>query len=312
MFFKNATVFTLPKSIVASLREAANAEGDASLQAMLAEHVLKPVGPSELGSMGFLSPYGEGESAMFQAVGSAIGLTIGTETKILPPAVIARELAKRIAKLEKQEGRSPGGRARKRLKEEVVTELLPKAFVKPGRINAFIDLDLDVIVVDTASRKTAESVVSEIRAMLGSFPALPLNAETAPQAVLTSWVAGDPLPEMLALGDDCLLEDPADGKSQVRCKRLELRGDEVAKHLESGRRIKRLALTLDEHVSFVFGDDLVIRGMKFLEGALDALENMDRDDVKAEIDARFALTTSEFRPLFRTLKSAFVFSNQDD
>ena len=51
-----------------------------------------------------------------------------------------------------------------------------------------------VIFVDTSSRKAAESVVSDIRHAIGSFPALPLNAEVAPRSILTSWIAGDPLP----------------------------------------------------------------------------------------------------------------------
>ena len=64
-------------------------------------------------------------------------------------------------------------------------ELLPRAFVRPGRTDALLDLEHGLCVVDTSSRKSGENVVSEIRHALGSFPALPLNAEVAPRAVLT-------------------------------------------------------------------------------------------------------------------------------
>lgn len=37
----------------------------------------------------------------------------------------------------------------------------------------------------TSSRRTGEYVMSSIRALLGSFPAMPLNAEVAPRSVLT-------------------------------------------------------------------------------------------------------------------------------
>lgn len=80
---------------------------------------------------------------------------------------------------------------------------------------------------------------------MGSFPALPINAEVAPRAILTGWIAGDPLPEGLSLGDECELRDPTDTGAVVKVQRMELSGDEIAKHLESGKQATRLALVLD-------------------------------------------------------------------
>src|SRR3546814_4069667 len=81
-------------------------------------------------------------------------------------------LGKKLAEMEQREGRKPGGRARKRLKEDLVHELLPRAFVKPSRTDAMLDLEHGLCIVDSSSRKSAEGVVSEIRNALGSFPAL--------------------------------------------------------------------------------------------------------------------------------------------
>ena len=97
--------------------------------------------------------------------------------------------------------------------------MLPIAFVKPSRLDALIDLQQGFITVDTTSRKAAEGFVSEVRGALGSFPALPLNAEVAPRSVMTGWLAGEPLPEGLVLGEDCNLEDACDGGSAVKCYR---------------------------------------------------------------------------------------------
>ena len=125
-------------------------------------------------------------------------------------------LQKKLAEIEEKEGRKPGGRTRKRLKDELITELLPRAFVRPVRSDALLDGQLGVIAVDTSSRKSAENVVSEVRRALGSFPALPLNAEVAPRAILTGWLAGDALPDGLALGDECELRDPTDTGAVVK------------------------------------------------------------------------------------------------
>ena len=301
MFFRNLTLFRFPASL--------NFD---DLDTGLSEFILKPVGALELSSRGFISPFGRGDQeSLSHRIGDAIWVTAGTEDKILPGSVVNDMLQKKLQEIEDKEGRKLGGRARKRLKEELIHDLLPRAFVKPGRTDAFIDGREGFIAIDTSSRKTGEAVVSDVRHALGSFPALPLNAEIAPRSVLTGWIAGDPLPQGLSLGDECELRDPIDNGAIVKCQRQELESDEIARHLEAGKQVTRLALTLDDRVSFVLGDDLVIRKLKFLDGAVEQLESGNNDDFRAELDARFALFSAEVRRLFLTLEPALKLSKAE-
>jgi len=302
MFFRNLTFFRFPTSLAKTLDD---------LDARLEENRLKPVGASELMSRGFVSPFGRDEPAMSHRISDAVWITLGGEDRLLPSAVVNDALARKIDEIEQKEGRRLGGRARKRLKEDIVMELLPRAFVRPVRCNATLDLGHGFIAVDTSSRKTAENLVSEVRHALGSFPALPLNAETSVRAVMTGWLSGEPLPSGLALGDECELKDPVDGGAVVRCSRHELQTDEIRKHLESGKQATRLALVLDDHVSFVLGEDLVVRKLKFLDGAVESLENTERDSLHDELDARFALMAGELKRLFDVLGEALKFSAAD-
>ena len=300
MFFRNLTLFRFPTTTKLD-----------DLDTGLDECQLKPVGPLELSSRGFISPFGRDADGMSHNRGDATWLAVGGEDKILPGSVVNDMLAKKLAVIEQKEGRKPGGRTRKRIKDELITDLLPRAFVKPSRTDALIDLGHGVVAVDTSSRKTGENVVSEIRRAMGSFPALPLNAEVAPRSILTGWVAGEPLPEGLSLGDECELRDPIDQGAVVKVQRMELQGDEIAKHLEAGKQVARLALTLDDHVSFVLGEDLVVRKFKLLDGAVDQLESTDRDDLRAELDARFALMAGEAKRLFGVLEPALRLSKAE-
>ena len=300
MFFRNLTLFRFPTSLDFS-----------DLDAHLGEFALKPVGPLELSSRGFVPPFGNHGEALSHSIGDALWLTIGGEDKLLPGAVVNDLLQKKLAAIEEKEGRKPGGRTRKRIKDELITELLPRAFVRPVRTDALVDTQLGVIAIDTSSRKNAEGVVSEVRHALGSFPALPVNAEVAPRAILTGWIAGDPLPDGLVLGDECELRDPADSGAVVKIQHMELVGEEINKHLEAGKQVTRLALILDDHVSFVIGEDLIVRKFKLLDGAVDQLESSDREDVAAELDARFALMAGEFKRLFNVLEKAFKLSKAD-
>ena len=301
MFFRNLTFFRFPASVDFS-----------QIDTLLPEAKLKPVGPLEMSSRGFISPFGRDESGpLSHRVGNALWLTVGGEDKLLPGAVVNDRLARKIADMEQREGRKPGGRLRKQMKDDLLHELLPAAFVRPSRTDAMLDLQRGFIAVDTPSRKSAENVVSQIRGVLGSFPALPLNAQVNPRSVLTGWVKGEPMPEGLGLGEECELRDAIDGGAVIKVANMELQSDEIAKHLEMGMQVTRLALNLDDHVTFVFGDDLVVRKLKFLDGALDQLENTDTDGLRAELDARFALMSSEVAHLFVVLAGAFKLSDAE-
>ncbi|WP_028916522.1 recombination-associated protein RdgC [Pseudoxanthomonas sp. J35] len=300
MFFRNLTFFRFPP-----------AHDFSRLDELLPEAALRPVGPLELSSSGFISPFGRGDEALSHRIGNSIWLAVGSENKLLPGSVVNDLLAQKVAEIEEKEGRKLGGKARKRLKDDLLHELLPRAFVKSSRTDALLDLEHGFLAVDTSSRKTAEAVASEIRRAMGSFPAIPPNAEVAPRSVLTGWIAGEPLPEGLSLGEECELKDAMDGGAVVKAQNQELISDEIAKHLESGKQVTKLALNLDDHVSFVLGEDLGVRKLKFLEGAVDQLESTERDDLRQELDARFALLAGEVRRLFLVLESALKLSRAE-
>ena len=300
MFFRNLTFFRYPTSLKLD-----------TLDAGLDECQLRPVGPLELSTRGFISPYGRDSEVLAARQGDALWVTLGGEDRLLPGAVVNDMLSRKLDEIEEKEGQRPGGRTRKRLKDELITELLPRAFVKPSKTDALIDTSHGVIAIDTSSRKTGESVVSEVRRALGSFPALPLNAEIAPRSVLTGWVAGGEMPEGLVIGEECELRDPVDQGAVVKVQRMDLHSDEIARHLESGKQVTRLALSLDDHVSFVLGEDLVVRKFKLLEGAVDELESTDADDLRAEMDARFILMAAEVKRLFSVLESAMKLSRAE-
>lgn len=310
MIFRNLTLFRFPANFDGLFPTPVEDSLD-GLNDALREEALKPVGPMALSSRGFVSPYNTHSDQFVQRVGKAALICVGGEDRLLPAAVINDLLQKKLDQVEEDTGHKPGGRTRKRIREDLIVELLPQAFVQPSRTSAYFDFNRGFIAVDTASRRGGENVVSEIRHAIGSFPALPLNAEVAPRAILTAWLAGDVLPEGLSLGHECELQHPTDSSAKVKIQHLELGGEEVQKHLEAGMQCVRLALTLDDHCSFVFGEDLVIRKLKLLDGAMDTLESQERDDVQQELDARFALMAGEVGRLFDVLARAFRMSDVD-
>lgn len=330
MYFRNLTFYRFPLSVGLAIREIAarDPRHDAgatreqySLQAMLSDLAAKPCGSLELSSRGWVSPFGADAEAMFGQVGDCLLLTLGGEDKILPGSAVNAAVAKKVAEIEQREGRKLGGRARRALRDEILQDLLPRALVKPYRLSGYLDLAEGFLAVDTCSRKAADGFVSHLRHTLGSFPALPLNAEMPPRAVLTGWLSGDEMPTAnpdgsrgtpaLSLNDSATLQDPIDSGGVVKLDRVELGSEEIRNHLETGMQCTRLGLTLDDRLSFTFDEDLAVRKLKFLDAAVESLESSDDDDFRAELDARFALMSGEVRQLFRVLAGPFKFSKPE-
>ena len=296
MFFRNLSLFRFPESVVKSLE---------NLPDELEQHRLRECGPLEMSTRGFVSPYGRDSEVLVHGSGTFSLLAVGSEERMLPGVVVAEELADRIAKIGEQQGRRPGAKERKRLKEEVISELLPRAFVRPSRLFAYLDAKDGWFVVDSASRKAAEDAVSQVRDALGRFPATPMASEESPRALMTGWLMDGNLPQGLALGDEVELRDPAEAGAVVRCRRQDLESDEVREHLKTGKQVFQLGLVFDERMSFVLGEDLTVRKFRFLDVVLDTIAEDSHESAAAELGANFALMTLELKNLLEHLQQWF-------
>lgn len=296
MFFRNLSLFRFPESTSKSLN---------NLAKDLESQRLRECGPMELATRGFISPFGRDSEELMHQVGAFSLVMIGAEERLLPSVVVNEELADRVAKVAEKEGRRIGAKERKRLKEEVISELLPRAFIRPSRLPAYLDADHGWFVVDSASRKAAEDAVSQVREALGRFPAAPMAPEESPRALMTDWLIGGKLPDGLVLGEECELRDPAEAGAVVRCRRQDLESDEVREHLKSGKQVFQLGLVFNDRMSFVLGEDLVLRKLKFLDIVLDELGEDTAESARAELDASFALMTLELKNLFEHVEKWF-------
>ncbi|TAL63685.1 MAG: recombination-associated protein RdgC [Burkholderiaceae bacterium] len=304
MQFRNLTLFRFSPAVATDL---------ARLDEVLAEHRLRPCGSVEMGTKGFVAPVGRGDEApLTHQVSHYTLVTVGSEDKLLPAAVVNDELQRKVQKIAEEEGRKVGGRERKRLKEELLQDLLPRAFVRSSRLSAYMDTKNGWVVLDTASRKSAENALTQIREALGSFPAVPLAPEEGPRVLMTDWLANGTLPAGLTLGDECELRDPATASGAIsRSRRQDLDSEEIKEHLRNGKQVFQLGLIFNERVSFVLGEDLVVRKLKFLDVVLDELGD-SHQDAATEADARFALLTLEIDRLLVKLEDWFGLPRPED
>ncbi len=303
MFFRNLTLFRFSTKVAKQLGE---------LEESFAAAKLKPCGALEMASHGFISPFGRGEEVMVHQIGKASLFTLGREEKLLPASVVNEAVMAKVEKLQAKRDKPIGGRERKKIKEEIIHDLLPKAFSRPSRVYGYFDHQDGWLVMDTASRKVAELVSSAIREALDSFPASGAQPEETPMRVLTDWLAGGAMPEGFALGDEVELKDPADKGAVVKARRQELDSDEIREHLRAGKQVSQLAIVFQDRISFVLDEELTLRKLKFLDAAVEELENTERDSMQAELDARFALMSLSLRPLLEQIANTFAWERPQD
>ncbi len=294
--FRNLTLFRIPADALPTHEELAAALDGARL---------RPPGPLELSTQGFVSPYGRNHDVLAHGVGPHTLITFGSESRLLPAQVVNDALAERLDRIEAERGRRPGGKERARIKEEVLTELMPRAFIKPSRTDAWLDHRAGWLTIDSASRKVCEAVVGGLREALGTFPATPVSAQTSARLLLTGWLTGDTLPEDFTLGDECELRDPADDGAIVRCRRQDLEADEVREHINAGKQVSQLAVSYDGRMQFVIGEDLCLRKLRFGDVVNEQLGDVAGENDIAELDARFALLTGELSRLYARLAELF-------
>lgn len=266
--FKNARIYTF--------------EGDISLQEdMLKELAFTPCKAQQAESIGFVPLYND---RYIHELGKRQLFKLKIQEKILPSSVVKELLEEKVEDIEYREARKVGRKEKVELKDEIIFDLLPRAFVKSSYVMGFIDHSAHRIVIDQSGEKKAEMMLDMLREALGSLSVEPLTGNSE---VLTDWLAVD-RPEQIKLDGECVLKNE-DGEV-IRVKQEEVDSDEVCAHVEIGYAVSKLAVNYDERIQFTIGDDLCLSKIKL---------NVDTDgevsDNKLDkLDADFALFAGEF------------------
>ena len=276
----------------------------AELEERLARRRFRPCGPIETATLGWTSPLGEETSALVQAVSGCFLICARKQERLLPSAAVAEALDERVSELEAGEARDVGRAERRRMREQIINEMLPRAFTRSRRTQLYIDTENGWLVVDAASEKQAEDVVSLLRETLDSLPAKLPDPSQNPAAVLTSWLLEGEAPSDFVPGDACELRDADDKAGVVRCSGQDLGSDEILNHLRVGKRVTKLALEWDDRLAFTLAEDLSLKRLRVGDALLEELDG-DEMDPAQRLDAEFAILALQLRQLIARLDELF-------
>ena len=275
------------------------------LESRLQAGRFRPCGSLEVATYGFKSPIGKEDAPLVYASNGCMMICAAKEEKLLPAAVVNERLAERIEEIEARSGRKPGKKERDSLRDDVIHELLPRAFSHVRQTYAYIDPKGGWLVVDSASARKTEELASYLRRCVETLPVSPPATQERPQSVMTRWLAEDSTPSDIVIESECELRSTDEEGGVVRCRRQDLSAPEIKNHLSVGKEVSRLALSWNDRLSFVLDENLGIRRLRFLDLVQEQAAEVETDDQLERFDVDFSIMTLELAAFLPRLLELF-------
>ncbi len=263
-------------------------------------------GATQPESAGWVEPRGGKHTSLMESVGGQLILRLAVERKAVPGSAVKSRLEERLDKIEQETGRRPKGKQAKELKEEVMQELLPRAFPKHSANLVWIDPHAGFVVVNAGSVKASDRIVTLLVETLGGGIVLRLvQTQVAPATAMAEWLQAKEAPGGFTIDRECELKQPDSEKSAVRYARHTLDIDEVGEHIKQGKLPTQLAMTWNGRVSFVLTEGMSIKKIKMLDVVLEQnTSGQASKDDDGGFDADVAISTGELRQLIPDLIAA--------
>ncbi|MWN90437.1 recombination-associated protein RdgC [Gilliamella sp. Pra-s65] len=279
LWFKNAIIYQLNNDTLLNKEAIENA---------LKSHPFIPCGNLDTTKMGWVSPYHDNNQDDFIIdMQGHLLLRIKKETKILPSPVIKQALLEKIDKQEQALSRKLTKNEKATLKDEVMIDLMPRAFSKYNHYWLWVDTNNKRIIVDCSSFKQAEDILAILRKELGSLALTPLSIDKPLEQIMTTWTNENLNFPPFLLGDQAELKDPLEGNGIISCKNQEITSEEMRVHFDSGKWITKIKIIDERGVSFIVNSDLTFKRIKFDSIILDENEDIGSDEFDKKLEADF-------------------------
>ena len=273
--FKNVMVYRLPADWSASLEQ---------VEQGLEKGRFVECGATQMKSLGWVAPRGVQHGVLAESVGGQWLLKLMMESKLVPAAVVKRALEQRVGKIAQETGRKPGKKETRDIKDELLLELLPKAFTKQDTVLVWIDPARQLLVTNAGSQGKADVVMTALVEALPGFAPTLLQTEASASASMSQWLASGEPPAAFSIDRECELKAADESRATVRYARHQLDIDEVRSHIGAGKLPTKLALSWNGRVSFMLTDAMHLKRISFLDVVFEGVaENNDAFDADAAI-----------------------------
>lgn len=298
MLFKQIQLYRLTSAISSS--PTAIAERLAPLEFI-------PCLPSMPTSMGWVSPIEEEGAPLTRGINGCIMLTLQIEEKILPSSVVVQTLKDKIKQVEQEEARKIRKKEKLTFKDEVVMTLLPRAFSKFSRLNAYLDTRNNWLVLNTISQSKAEIFMTMFKKSFGDV--VNTHEVAKPSSIITNWLKNHDYPREFSIQKSCVLQDPQQQNRIIRCQEQDLFADSIQELVKDGCQAIQIGLCWQDRVNFVIADDFTLRSLQVVDDDIAEIKD-ELDNKQQKFDADLIMMTETFSGLFKDLLTVFVKTNE--
>lgn len=291
MWFKNLFVYRMTASWVLEL---------AALEEALASHAQTPIGLTQPTSIGWTPMFDDLFAHIFYG---QIMLKFKSEKKVVPGSAVKAAVAERVAEIEAREGRKPGKKERREIKDEVMLDLLPRAIPIEAHTHVWIDRGNGWIVIDTASQQRADQIMSLLIKTVDKLELQTLYVSQNPAAVMTAWLKENEGEQSFSIDRACVLKASDESRAVVRYTNSNLDEDGLREHIRMGKVCKELALTWEDRISFVLTDSFRIKKIRALDILME--DHPQAEDLQEAFNNDFVLMTGELNKMLNALIAAF-------
>ena len=265
----------------------------------LAEFEFTPCGAHDMQKVGWVPAIDGGE--MVSEHNGTVTLKCRTQEKHLPSAKVNKEVNARVIDYEKATGLRITKRDKDQIKDDVINDLLPRAFEKDTDTLIMISQDMGIIYVNSSSTKRAEDALALLRKTIGSLPVVPVMFATPTDVAMTEWLKDNTTPNCFAYGSEAKLESVFAGEGVAKIKNLDMESEHVSDLIRDNFAVTELEIAYDAAVLFMLNEYNALKKIKWEDSLVDQNSDIDAEDKHSRFFADLDIAVGTLNRLFAEL-----------
>jgi recombination associated protein RdgC len=293
---KNAIFYRLTGSFTLNTNE---------IEEAIKPSAFSPCSGQQLSSIGFTTIHPDSELMVLESGGNFL-INTRKETKIIPPSAVNELLSERVKRIEKESGCSIKTKEKRELRDEIIIDMIPKAFSKFSEINLLIIPSAGLIVINTPSFSHAEDTLNLLRNSLGSLLIIAPKTQKSPGSTITTCLQdGSTINiDKFILGNNCEMKDPSEEGGTARFKSDDLTSESVLSNINEGKLITNIELIWDEIYRFTLNNDLRIKGIKTTDQITERMDATNFENIEDRLRAEVYTHSTELSRLWLDITEA--------
>lgn len=254
--------------------------------------------PSLAESHGWTNPFSHSD-ALVISLNDCYLFCMNSEEKILPGVVVSQQLAKKISAREAASQKKVYSKEKLQMKEDLILELLPKAFSKQSKTYVYLDKKQQWLVIGSTQLRRVEKILYLFKKTF-SIETLPLF-ENQRAFDFQPFLHKDA--SEFQIEPNYVLQDPQNTHREIRCKQQDI-DDEPLQSLLKQYQVKQLALNWQHRISFQLKQNGELQSLRYGDELIQEAKDADDSSLETRANADFFMMSTSVRQLVLDLLEA--------